>query len=71
MQSGESPIHIAARYGHAHVIDFLCSSGADVNLQDKVSVLEKLERNVTVLSEYVYIDKARIVLKKLQGLKQI
>ena len=37
LQAGEAPIHVAARYGHNTVIDYLCSVDADVNLQDKVS----------------------------------
>ncbi len=37
-QAGEAPIHVAARYGHNTVIDYLCSVDADVNLQDKVRV---------------------------------
>ena len=36
LQSGESTIHVAVRYGHVDVIEYLSSSGANVNLQDKV-----------------------------------
>ena len=38
LQAGEAPIHVAARYGHNTVIDYLCSVDADVNLQDKVRI---------------------------------
>ena len=42
LQAGEAPIHVAARYGHAAVIDYLCSVDADVNLQDKVMFSTRL-----------------------------
>ncbi len=36
IQSGETPIHVATRYGHCDVISYLCSVGVDVNKEDKV-----------------------------------
>jgi len=33
---GEGAIHIAARYNHVSVLQYLCDAGANVNLQDKV-----------------------------------
>lgn len=33
---GEGAIHIAARYNHISVLQYLCDAGANVNLQDKV-----------------------------------
>ena len=37
LQSGETALHVAARYGHAAVVDFLCESKANINLIDSVS----------------------------------
>ncbi|XP_078690062.1 uncharacterized protein LOC144921164 isoform X5 [Branchiostoma floridae x Branchiostoma belcheri] len=34
-KSGETPLHVAARYGHADVVEYLCSLGVNMNLQDK------------------------------------
>ncbi len=36
LQAGEAAIHVAARYGHTNVIEYLCNVEANVNLQDKV-----------------------------------
>ena len=36
-QSGETAAHVAARYGHASVIDYLVSADVDINVQDNVS----------------------------------
>ena len=38
LQDGYRPIHLASRYGHVEVVEKLISSGADVNVVDKVSV---------------------------------
>ena len=38
LQDGYTPIHLASRYGHVRVVEKLISSGADVNVVDKVSV---------------------------------
>ena len=38
LQNGNTPIHLALRYGHVEVVEKLISSGADVNAVDKVSV---------------------------------
>ena len=38
LQYGDTPIHLASMYGHVEVIEKLISSGADVNVVDKVSV---------------------------------
>ena len=38
LQDGDTPIHLALRYGHVEVVEKLISSGADVNVVDKVSV---------------------------------
>ena len=38
LQNGNTPIHLASRYGHVQVVEKLLSSGADVNVVDKVSV---------------------------------
>ena len=35
-QSGETALHVSARYGHPEVLAFLCHSGATLNIQDKV-----------------------------------
>lgn len=32
---GETPLHVASRYGHTDIVKFLCESGASPNLQDK------------------------------------
>ena len=36
LQSGETALHVSARYGHPEVLAFLCQSGATLNIQDKV-----------------------------------
>ena len=36
-QSGETACHVAARYGHVSVIEYLTSTGMDINIQDNVS----------------------------------
>ena len=36
---GETPLNVAVRYGHLSAIEFLCSSGANVNLKDNVSYI--------------------------------
>ena len=38
LQDGDTPIHLALRYGHVEVVEKLISSGANVNVVDKVSV---------------------------------
>ena len=37
LQSAETALHVAARYGHAQVVDFLCSANANINVIDSVS----------------------------------
>lgn len=36
LQSGETALHVAARYGHADVVQLLCSFGSNPDFQDKV-----------------------------------
>ena len=38
LQFGDTPIHLALRIGHVQVVEKLISSGADVNVVNKVSV---------------------------------
>ena len=38
LQDGDTPIHLASSDGHVEVVEKLISSGADVNVVDKVSV---------------------------------
>ena len=38
LQDGDTPIHLASRYGHVQVVEKLISLGANVNVVDKVSV---------------------------------
>ena len=38
LQHGYTPIHLALRYGHVQVVEKLISSGADLNVVNKVSV---------------------------------
>ena len=38
LQDGDTPIHLALRYGHVQVVEKLISSVADVNVANKVSV---------------------------------
>lgn len=47
-KSEETALHVAARYGHAQVVDFLCSSGANINILDSVSI----EPFVSVVSDF-------------------
>ena len=44
---GDTPLHWAARQGHAHIIVFLIEQGAQINAQNKVS------------SYFVYIQKCK------------
>ena len=37
LQSGETAAHVAARYGHLAVIEFLVAVGTDMDIQDSVS----------------------------------
>ena len=37
LQDGRTPLHMAAEAGPLNVVQFLVSSGADVNMKDKVS----------------------------------
>ena len=46
-QSSETAAHVAARYGHLQVVDYLASSKVDLNVQDNVSYL--------YISPYIYI----------------
>lgn len=36
-KNGETSLHVAAQYGHPHVIDHLCKLGGNVDCQDDVS----------------------------------
>jgi len=38
LQGGDTPIHVASRCGYVEVVEKLISSGADVNVVNKVSV---------------------------------
>ena len=38
-QSGETALHVAARYGHTATVDYLCSVDANINLFDNVSAV--------------------------------
>ena len=38
LQDGDTPIHLASSGGHVEVVEKLISSGADVNVVNKVSV---------------------------------
>ena len=38
-KNGETSLHVAARYGHAHVVEHLCKLGGNVDCQDDVSVM--------------------------------
>ena len=38
LQDGDTPIHLTLRYGHVELVEKLVSSGADVNVVNKVSV---------------------------------
>ena len=38
LQDGDTPIHLASSGGHVKVVEKLISSGADVNVVNKVSV---------------------------------
>ena len=38
LQYGYTPIHLALRHGYVQVVEKLISSGANVNVVDKVSV---------------------------------
>ena len=36
-KNGETSLHVAARYGHPHIVEHLCKLGANVDCQDDVS----------------------------------
>lgn len=38
LQSGETALHVAARYGNMDVVRYLCSIQANPDLADRVSV---------------------------------
>ena len=38
-KNGESALHIAARYGSAEIVKYLCENGANVDLLDDVRIL--------------------------------
>jgi ankyrin repeat protein len=35
-KNGETSLHVAARYGHPHVVEHLCKLGGNVDCQDDV-----------------------------------
>ena len=38
-QDGNTPLHIAAAYGHIQIASLLIGNGADINSKDVVSIL--------------------------------
>lgn len=38
-KNGETSLHVAARYGHPHIVEHLCKLGANVDCQDDVSFI--------------------------------
>ena len=38
-KDGERPLHMASVRGYYPIVKFFCENGADVNVQDKVSLL--------------------------------
>lgn len=52
LQSGETALHVAARYGHVDVVQYLCSIGSNPNFQDKVGSISSSSsyRNVSSFS---------------------
>jgi cytohesin len=51
--AGETPLHVAARAGHAPVVELLVQNGADVNASD--------ENQMTVLQHAVYAGQVAVV----------
>jgi ankyrin repeat protein len=37
-KNGETPLHIASRYGCTEIVKFLCEYGANLDVQDDVSL---------------------------------
>ena len=35
-KNGETSLHVAARYGHPHIVEHLCKLGGNVDCQDDV-----------------------------------
>lgn len=42
MQNGQTALHVCCFKGHANLVQFLCSSGANTEIQDKVIVVVRL-----------------------------
>lgn len=57
-QSGETAAHVAARYGHMLVLEYLVSAGMDMNIQDNVRYLP--EAFFTFLFIYYYHFKSAV-----------
>lgn len=51
-QSGETALHVSARYGHPEVLAYLCHSGAKLNLQDKVCMCCHIHIHLTEVNGY-------------------
>lgn len=41
LKNGETSLHVATRYGHAHVVEHICRLGGNVDGQDDVSCFTK------------------------------
>ena len=50
-KSGETAAHVAARYGHVAVIEYLVSAGVDINVQDNVSRIYSLAKEIVKKNE--------------------
>lgn len=42
LQSGETALHVAARYGNVDVVSYLCNIRANPDLADRVSTCTRL-----------------------------
>ena len=46
LQSGRTPLHCAAKYGHAQILDMLINKGGDDSVTDNVSMLIMIQINI-------------------------
>ena len=46
LQSGRTPLHCAAKFGHAQILDMLISKKGDTSVTDNVSMVIMMHINI-------------------------